>query len=90
MESKISLIAITVLLVLGGCSEQQTDSQKDQAHVKEVIASNSAKNKDESVAARAHSIKQQEDNAPSNPLKNAYFGETHMHTKFSLDASIFH
>lgn len=88
MESKISLIAITVLLVLGGCSEQQTDSQKDQAHVKEVSASNSAKNKDESVAARAHSIKQQEDNAPSNPLKNAYFGETHMHTKFSLDAYI--
>jgi len=26
--------------------------------------------------------------APSNPLRNAYFGETHMHTAYSLDAYI--
>jgi len=25
---------------------------------------------------------------PTNPLKNAYFGETHMHTQYSLDAYI--
>ncbi|MCJ8318088.1 MAG: DUF3604 domain-containing protein [Colwellia sp.] len=88
MKSKISLIAVTVLLVLGGCSEQQADSEKDQAHVKAVSENTTTKNKDESVAARAQTIKQQEDNAPSNPLKNAYFGETHMHTKYSLDAYI--
>ncbi|WP_057831819.1 DUF3604 domain-containing protein [Colwellia sp. TT2012] len=88
MNTKISLIAVTVLLALGGCSEPQTDSQKDQTHVKDVSQNNTTKNKDKSVAARAQTIKEQEDNAPSNPLKNAYFGETHMHTKFSLDAYI--
>ncbi|MEI6099335.1 MAG: DUF3604 domain-containing protein [Alphaproteobacteria bacterium] len=25
---------------------------------------------------------------PANPLKNAYFGETHVHTSYSLDAYI--
>ena len=31
-------------------------------------------------------VKQIEDSLKSNPLKNAYFGETHMHTGLSLDA----
>ncbi len=34
----------------------------------------------------ADSILKLEHNIPSNPLKNAYFGETHMHTGLSLDA----
>lgn len=33
-----------------------------------------------------HSAK--EATASENPLKNAYFGETHVHTSFSLDAFI--
>ena len=31
-------------------------------------------------------VKQIEDSLKNNPLKNAYFGETHMHTGLSLDA----
>lgn len=45
-------------------------------------------NADTSYAAKANKIAQLEKNAPSNPLKNAYFGETHMHTSYSLDAYI--
>jgi len=45
-------------------------------------------NADVSYAAKAERIKQMEKDAPSNPLKNAYFGETHLHTSFSLDAYI--
>ena len=26
---------------------------------------------------------------PANPLKNAYFGETHLHTTYSMDANLF-
>ena len=26
---------------------------------------------------------------PANPLKNAYFGETHVHTTYSMDANLF-
>lgn len=29
------------------------------------------------------------DRAASNPLRNAYFGETHLHTSYSLDANLF-
>lgn len=88
MNTKVSLLALTIILTLSSCSQEKTDSEKDQAHVKEVSEDIAVKNKDESVAARANSIKAQEDNAPSSALKNAYFGETHMHTKYSLDAYI--
>jgi hypothetical protein len=48
----------------------------------------SEKNVDISYAAKAERIRQLEKDTPSNPLKNAYFGETHMHTSYSLDAYI--
>jgi len=48
----------------------------------------SDKNDDVSYLAAAEHIKQAEKDAPSNPLKNAFFGETHMHTSYSLDAYI--
>ncbi|PKI16359.1 DUF3604 domain-containing protein [Colwellia sp. 12G3] len=88
MKINVSIIALTTVFALSACSEKQTDAQKDQNHVKAVSAASTVSNPDESVAARAASIKEQEENAPSNPLKNAYFGETHMHTKYSLDAYI--
>lgn len=46
------------------------------------------KNIDNSYAGKAKNIKQMEKDAPSNPLKNVYFGETHLHTSFSLDSYI--
>ncbi|MEI6894330.1 MAG: DUF3604 domain-containing protein [Colwellia sp.] len=88
MNTTLSLITVTVLLALSGCNEPQSVAQKDQAHAKTVSQSSSIKKTDEPVEASADTIKAQENNAPSNPLKNAYFGETHMHTKYSLDAYI--
>ena len=41
------------------------------------------------LMAQAHSaLANQNDTVKSNPLRNAYFGETHMHTSYSLDAYI--
>jgi|LGVF01.1.fsa_nt_gb hypothetical protein len=51
-------------------------------------ANASETNVNASYAGKAERIKQMEKDAPSNPLKNAYFGETHLHTSFSLDAYI--
>ena len=45
--------------------------------------------RDEPVAVPAEqSLAEQEAAVPENPLKEAYFGETHVHTSFSLDAYI--
>ena len=38
--------------------------------------------------AAAQTVEQLEAAVPDNPLKEAYFGETHVHTSFSLDAFI--
>ncbi|NRB39153.1 MAG: DUF3604 domain-containing protein [Pseudomonadales bacterium] len=88
MKTSQSLLTLAIIIAMTGCSKEQSAAEKDQAHIKSISENSVAKNPDLSIAARAQSIKQQEANAPSNPLKNAYFGETHMHTKFSLDAYI--
>jgi hypothetical protein len=38
--------------------------------------------------AAAGSAVQQAEDIPSNPLRDAFFGETHLHTAYSLDAYI--
>ncbi len=40
------------------------------------------------ATAATQSVEQLEAAVPDNPLKEAYFGETHVHTSFSLDAFI--
>ncbi|MCB1703930.1 MAG: DUF3604 domain-containing protein [Halioglobus sp.] len=42
----------------------------------------------EAAPARPQSLEDIEDAVPSNPLKEAYFGELHVHTAYSLDAYI--
>jgi len=84
----LTLSLTLTALTLTACSNAESPSQKDQQHVKEVNKNSTVKNTDDSYATKATRIEQQEADAPSNPLKNAYFGETHMHTKFSLDAYI--
>ena len=75
--SNIITLSLIATLALSTQVLAQSDTQK------EII-----KNVDISYTAKADRIKSLEDNAPSNPLKNAYFGETHMHTSYSLDAYI--
>ena len=88
MKTTYSLLALATILVLGGCSKEETAAQKDRQQVKAASEKTVVLNADESLADQASRIEQQEDNAPTNPLKNAYFGETHMHTLYSLDAYI--
>ena len=40
------------------------------------------------IETTAPSVEQLEAAVPENPLKDAYFGETHVHTSYSLDAYI--
>ena len=40
------------------------------------------------LPAKAATVEELEAAVPSNPLKDAYFGETHVHTSYSLDAYI--
>ena len=88
MKTAFSLLTLATLVALSACSKEETAAQKDQDHVNAVSENTAVLNVDESFAAQANEIKQQEDNAPTNPLKTAYFGETHMHTMYSLDAYI--
>lgn len=83
-----TIVCCVCFASLAACSTDSTPAQKDQEHIKEVSKDSAVKNADVSFAAKAKNIEQQEEDAPSNPLKTAYFGETHMHTKFSLDAYI--
>jgi len=84
----VKIVGCIIFLSVAACSNEDTPAQKEQQHVKEASEHSAVKNTDESFAAKAKTIEQQEQEAPSNPLKTAYFGETHMHTKFSLDAYI--
>ena len=77
MKINKSAFILAIVISITSCSKEQGATEISPVQ-----------NPDLSVAARAQSIEQQENNAPTNALKNAYFGETHMHTKYSLDAYI--
>jgi hypothetical protein len=72
------IFCLAVVAVIGGCSRQQpTDSPKAEQPSASTSSATSAPSPEELEAA-----------VPENPLKDAYFGETHVHTSFSLDAYI--
>ncbi len=68
-------IALAVLAAIAGCS--RSEEQKTAAPAVDAVASSPAPTVEQLEAAVAE-----------NPLKDAYFGETHVHTSFSLDAYI--
>jgi hypothetical protein len=74
MESsaRLSLVALAVLIAVAGCGKQ-ADTTSARAPA---------------PAAAAPTVEQLEAAVAGNPLKDAYFGETHVHTSFSLDAYI--
>ena len=74
----VPITTVCLLLVLSGCSNEGHESKQ-------------AATKPETPAiapAKAPTVEELEATLPENPLKNAYFGETHVHTSFSLDAYI--
>lgn len=74
-------ISFTIVTFLAGSMETSATS---------IVSTemDNVQNSNVSYAAKANRIEAREKNAPSNPLKNAYFGETHLHTSYSLDAYI--
>jgi hypothetical protein len=70
-----ALVTAAVLVALAGC------------HGKDSPASGVASEPAVATAAPP-SVEQIEAAVPENPLKEAYFGETHVHTSYSLDAYI--
>ena len=74
-NARLSLVALAVVIAVAGCGKQaDTTSAKAPAPV--------------ATAATAPTVEQLEAAVAENPLKDAYFGETHVHTSYSLDAYI--
>jgi hypothetical protein len=72
---KIVAATITYLLVLNACSKHDD-------------APSAVGDAPSSASDAAPTVEELEAAVPENPLKEAYFGETHVHTSFSLDAYI--
>jgi hypothetical protein len=84
MNSKWLLLVLpfTSFLLLGGCDQKATEDQ---------TSSNEATPADTTAGEAtvvSKNIAEQEAAVPLNPLKDAYFGETHLHTGVSMDAFI--
>lgn len=71
---KLCILATSCLLVLAACSKPA-----------EPVAEAGKTSVEQSPET---SIEEREAAVPENPLKEAYFGETHLHTSYSLDAFI--
>ena len=74
----VATVALAVVSVIGGCSREPTPSGPEVA---QPPASTSSTAPQPSVEALEAAV-------PENPAKDAYFGETHVHTSYSLDAYI--
>ena len=76
-KAKASLVALAVVIVVAGCrneADKTSAAPKGPAPV--------------AATATAPTVEQFEAAVRENPLKEAYFGETHVHTSYSLDAYI--
>ncbi len=71
-----SLVALAVAIAVAGCGKQEAPTSAKPAPAP--VA----------AAASAPTVEQLEAAVAENPLKDAYFGETHVHTSYSLDAYI--
>jgi hypothetical protein len=75
----MSLVALAVVIAVAACGKPaDTTSAKPPAPAPAAVA----------AAASAPTVEQLEAAVAENPLKDAYFGETHVHTSYSLDAYI--
>ena len=66
-------VAVIALLTLGGCQKKETEQKKSEAE-------NAAKKE------AAATLPAEPAGPQPNPERNAYFGETHIHTSWSVDA----
>ncbi|MBE0627878.1 MAG: DUF3604 domain-containing protein [Burkholderiales bacterium] len=84
--SRSAALAFAVVLLASGCSDPAADDKAQPA----AAAAASAASAPAAVAPVpvTQTVEQLEAAVPDNPLKEAYFGETHVHTSYSLDAFI--
>ena len=85
MRSRLSAagLAIIALVTLGACEQQQ----RPETPAKNTEAPDAAKQAAEAPAPVQPAAVSAPDAAPQpNPERNAYFGETHIHTSWSVDA----
>ncbi|MGB2817945.1 MAG: DUF3604 domain-containing protein, partial [Burkholderiaceae bacterium] len=76
-NASLSLVALAAVIAVAGCGKQ-ADTTSAKAPAPAPVA----------AAATAPTVEQLEAAVAENPLKDAYFGETHVHTSYSLDAYI--
>ena len=76
-NASLSLAALAAVIAVAGCGKQ-ADTTSAKAPAPAPVA----------AAATAPTVEQLEAAVAENPLKDAYFGETHVHTSYSLDAYI--
>jgi hypothetical protein len=81
LRTRITATAVIAcaLLAIGGCGPEAEKPKQQPAAKAEAPAP---------AAPKTATVKDLEAAVPENPLKQAYFGETHVHTSFSLDAFI--
>jgi len=77
-----AIVALAVVSVIGGCG---VDSAPPDSGTGRTAAPTSTPTASE---ATQPSVEALEAAVPENPMKDAYFGETHVHTSYSLDAYI--
>jgi len=77
---RISVAVACALLALAGC---QPDAEKPKQSAAKAEAPAPAP-----APPKPPTVEELEAAVPGNPLKDAYFGETHVHTSYSLDANI--
>jgi hypothetical protein len=77
---RISIAVACALLALAGC---QPDAEKPKQSAAKTEAPAPAP-----APPKPPTVEELEAAVPENPLKEAYFGETHVHTSYSLDANI--
>jgi len=71
-----TVVACAIVLTLAGCGPEQPKSPAPQAEAPAP------------APPKPPTVDMLEAAVPENPLKEAYFGETHVHTSYSLDAFI--
>lgn len=76
-NARLSLVALAVAVAIAGCGKPADRTNAKPPAAAPVVA-----------AASAPTVEQLEAAVAANPLKDAYFGETHVHTSYSLDAYI--
>jgi hypothetical protein len=86
---RLSLSTLVGALVLVGCSTGSREMGAPRASTPGAAATDSASGGIEALDLSPAQTQPASDRPPANPLRNAYFGDLHVHTRDSFDAYLF-